>query len=669
MKFYISQLILWPKDISNKTQTLKFHDGEINIVHGVSGTGKSSIISIIDYCLGSSRCSIPVGIIREKVRWFGLKIYIKNKFYIIARSSPSYSSANDCHISITSESEQIPETISGNYSLSQFKQRLNILCQITNISIETNYDENEKYDPPSYRDLTSFNFQPQHIVANPNTLFYRSDSYNHKEKLKKVLPYAFNMRDAVYLAKERELSIARKDLEKKEKQQSLLINAYQTWEVDISNLWNKAVELGLTEDNPNQNTDDKLNNLKEIINIFDSRRIEDIFLPPHYQYTNNKYIELKSLEETLQQEIDSINKRIRSYKSMNHYAEQFRDATKIEKESLLNIDWIKKNLKTETTCLVCGSISNHLTPIVKSLDDSKKKIDLSSEAFITPPITDKQIENFQIQLNKLQEEINKTRKTRLQLELSNDSTKDSLSRIYLLIGNIQSLLKTMLTVERNDDLSKEMLLLQEKIENLSLFFKENNYHNRELSAKFKIDELIKGYAQNFRLTQYQLASLDYRELTISFQKKNSFHEKEFLWEIGSGANWMGYHIASFLAFHEYLMSSNGCSGTSPVLSFIVIDQPSQVYFPSSSSGVNDLDTPPEMFNKVMENRNIDINETQRIFKILSRSLDRTYKNSQDKFQIIVLEHAGKSIWEKIPHVNEVAHWDTKGDGLIPKDWI
>ncbi|EIS8847877.1 AAA family ATPase, partial [Salmonella enterica] len=270
MKFYISQLILWPKDISNKTQTLKFHDGEINIVHGVSGTGKSSIISIIDYCLGSSRCSIPVGIIREKVRWFGLKIYIKNKFYIIARSSPSYSSANDCHISITSESEQIPETISGNYSLSQFKQRLNILCQITNISIETNYDENEKYDPPSYRDLTSFNFQPQHIVANPNTLFYRSDSYNHKEKLKKVLPYAFNMRDAVYLAKERELSIARKDLEKKEKQQSLLINAYQTWEVDISNLWNKAVELGLTEDNPNQNTDDKLNNLKEIINIFDS---------------------------------------------------------------------------------------------------------------------------------------------------------------------------------------------------------------------------------------------------------------------------------------------------------------------------------------------------------------------------------------------------------------
>ncbi|HCB2603525.1 TPA: DUF3732 domain-containing protein, partial [Citrobacter koseri] len=356
MKFYISQLILWPKDISNKTQILKFHDGEINIVHGVSGTGKSSIISIIDYCLGSSRCSIPVGIIREKVRWFGLKIYIKNKFYIIARSSPSYSSANDCHISITSESEQIPETISGNYSLSQFKQRLNILCQITNISIETNYDENEKYDPPSYRDLTSFNFQPQHIVANPNTLFYRSDSYNHKEKLKKVLPYAFNMRDAVYLAKERELSIARKDLEKKEKQQSLLINAYQTWEVDISNLWSKAVELGITEYNPDHNTDDKLNNLKEVINIFDARRIEDIFLPPHYQYTNNKYLELKSLEEKLQQEIDSINKRIRSYKSMNYYADQFRDATKIEKESLLNIDWVKKNLKTETTCLVCGSI-------------------------------------------------------------------------------------------------------------------------------------------------------------------------------------------------------------------------------------------------------------------------------------------------------------------------
>lgn len=669
MKFYISQIILWPKDTRNQIQCLKFNDGAINIVHGVSGTGKSSIISITDYCLGSSRCSIPVGIIREKVRWFGLKVYINNKFYIIARSSPSHPSVNDCHVSVTSDSEEIPETISGNYSLSQFKQRLNAIFQITNISIETNYDENEKYDPPSYRDLTSFNFQPQHIVANPNTLFYRSDSYNHKEKLKKVLPYAFNMRDAIYLAKEREISIVRKDLEKKEKQQSSLISAYKMWEADISNLWDKAIELGITDDSLSQNTDDKLNKLKEIISIFNSKKIEDIFSPPHYQHTNHKYLELKSLEETLQQEIDSTNKKIRSYKSMNSYAKKFRDATTIEKESLLNIDWVKKNLKTETTCLVCGSISSHLTPIVKSLDDSKQKIDASSEAFINPPITDKQIEQLQIELDKLQEKINTTRKTRLQLELNNNSTKDSLSKTYLLIGNIQSLLKTLLTVERNDDLSKEISLLQEKIENLSLFFKENNYHNRELSAKFKIDQLIQGYAKNFRLTQYQLASLDYRELTISFQKKSSFHEKEFLWEIGSGANWMGYHIASFLAFHEYLLSSNGCSGTSPVLSFMVIDQPSQVYFPSSSSGVNDLDTPTEVFDKVMANRNTDIKETQRIFKILSRSIDRVYENSKNKFQIIVLEHAGKNIWAEVPHVNEVAYWGTKGDGLIPKDWI
>ncbi|MEL8698469.1 hypothetical protein J4U18_23750, partial [Escherichia coli] len=82
----------------------------------------------------------------------------------------------------------------------------------------------------------------------------------------------------------------------------------------------------------------------------------------------------------------------------NHYAEQFRDATKIEKESLLNIDWIKKNLKTETTCLVCGSISNHLTPIVKSLDDSKKKIDLSSEAFITPLLQISKLKIFKYNL-------------------------------------------------------------------------------------------------------------------------------------------------------------------------------------------------------------------------------------------------------------------------------
>jgi len=67
MQFYISDLILWPTNRKNEIRTLHFVEDKVNVIHGRSRTGKSSVIAIIDYCLGSSRCNIPVGTIRKKV--------------------------------------------------------------------------------------------------------------------------------------------------------------------------------------------------------------------------------------------------------------------------------------------------------------------------------------------------------------------------------------------------------------------------------------------------------------------------------------------------------------------------------------------------------------------------------------------------------------------------
>src|SRR6218665_3498481 len=43
-----------------KPRRLQFDLGKVNVISGASRTGKSAVIPIIDYCLGSSTCSIPV---------------------------------------------------------------------------------------------------------------------------------------------------------------------------------------------------------------------------------------------------------------------------------------------------------------------------------------------------------------------------------------------------------------------------------------------------------------------------------------------------------------------------------------------------------------------------------------------------------------------------------
>jgi hypothetical protein len=69
------------------------------------------------------------------------------------------------------------------------------------------------------------------------------------------------------------------------------------------------------------------------------------------------------------------------------------------------------------------------------------------------------------------------------------------------------------------------------------------------------------------------AELDLAELTIRVTGESG--RKDYLWELGSGANWLSYHVASLVALHELFLGQSG----NPVPTFLVFDQPSQVYFP------------------------------------------------------------------------------------------
>jgi len=71
MHFQIKQLILWRRGGQGK-RVVEFKPGVVNVISGASKTGKSAVIPIIDYCLGSERCAIPVGVIRETCEWFGV---------------------------------------------------------------------------------------------------------------------------------------------------------------------------------------------------------------------------------------------------------------------------------------------------------------------------------------------------------------------------------------------------------------------------------------------------------------------------------------------------------------------------------------------------------------------------------------------------------------------
>ena len=71
-----------------KKRELSFKLGSLNIITGKSKSGKSAVGEIIEYCLGSKKCNIADGIIREKVSWYGLLLQFSKFQLFIARKNP-----------------------------------------------------------------------------------------------------------------------------------------------------------------------------------------------------------------------------------------------------------------------------------------------------------------------------------------------------------------------------------------------------------------------------------------------------------------------------------------------------------------------------------------------------------------------------------------------------
>jgi hypothetical protein len=151
--------------------------------------------------------------------------------------------------------------------------------------------------------------------------------------------------------------------------------------------------------------------------------------------------------------------------------------------------------------------------------------------------------------------------------------------------------------------------------------------------------------------------LNLNELTLQFTSMAG--RQDHLWEIGSGQNWVGYHIATMLALHEWFLSLPN----SHVAPFLVIDQPSQVYFPEAwpNSETPPTGGTPHETAKLSK----DIQGVQRIMQALGTSVEK----SKASLQIIVTEHAGQITWSGVPNVTIIGNWrDGRDEFLIPSSW-
>ena len=468
MYFQIKEIILWSKNKALQPRRLIFEIGKINVISGASRTGKSAIIPIIDYCLGSENCSIPVKTIRDTCDWFGILVQTANKKILIARREPGNQKSTGDMFLQEGLDIQIPDHIPSDkiVNIKAIKLTLDELAGLTNLDFDVNDSDNSFLSRPSFRDFGAFVFQPQNIVANPDILFYKADTYEHREKLKTIFPYVLNAINPEILALQHELNQLRKELKKKQNEIETLKQLSEKWVAEIKSQVSQAKELGLLDRtyDLNDNKDRLIDALKEVVqrNYHAAQVTEETI-----NDAITELIQLKTDEADISLQLSMLRKRFSEMSELKSNVVLYKDTLLIQRDRLKVSEWLQNTYDENHECPVCGhsmdEAGNQLSSLLNSLGEIEQTV---SDYTSIPPAFDREFERVRTDIRLITEKLNGIRMRRESLENKSSEVRNrqyESYRVERFIGSLDKSIEIYQSIGTDSDLIKEVEKLKERI--------------------------------------------------------------------------------------------------------------------------------------------------------------------------------------------------------------
>ena len=651
MNFAINSVILWSRKQEYPPRILPFKSRAVNIITGASRTGKSALIPIIDYCLGSDKCTIPVDVIRNACSWFGVLFDMEGEQILLCRREPGdKASTGDMFISRGKEIT-IPEYIEKNANVESIKNMLNELFAMSFLDL----DSNASIFRPSYRDFVAFLFQPQNIVANADVLFYKADTMEHRKKLIDVFPYALGAVTPEILAKRKEFERLSKISERFQRDLDQIKTVAEGWKQEVAGWLSQAHEYGLTNYIPSD-TDEFTRQVDELRTISQKRITDASVAPEHITDMSKDLAALRQEEQQISSELFSARKRHTDMLQLMQSMGKYDKSLQIQLERLDISTWIRSNLTERNILPIFQPSHENVMEDVNALCTALEHMERSTtEMVVVPAAFERELQIVQVQIQELADKLEAIQKRiivesqALAIQREESYTMESISRF---LGRIDAAISTYERIGTDSELQAKLDEVNARIEQLK---KEIN----ESAIRRKLD-----YALGFLKTEMGkiLTQLDVehpddpvefviKDLTV--RVKSQTGRDDYLWEIGSASNWLSYHIALILALQRFFQTKSSVN----VPNFIIFDQPSQVYFPRTRYFA-DEDTP--------QLNDDDKNAVRKIFDSLSSFV----KNAGFDIQIIVTEHADDDIWGNIPDscIHLVEKWRNNVK-LVPIEWL
>ena len=659
MYLQIREIVLWPRNPNFEPRRLQFELGKVNVISGASRTGKSAVIPIIDYCLGAGTCSIPVKTIRKYCEWFGVVVATAQGDKLMARREPgAQRNTDDMYILEADRITDIPHRIAKNTNADAVKRLLDEVAGLSKLDFSGG-DESTGFDGrPSFRDLAAFTFQPQNVVANPDVLFFKANSYEHREKLRKIFPYVLGAVTPALMAKQFELGRARQELRRKERELKDAQEVSSHWLADLKAKFSEAQELGLAA-KPEQELSrgQMIERLEEIV------ARTDLTLSVSTSTISDALRELSGLEveeREVSRELTTLRHRLGEMNRMQVGVDQYQAALALQRGRLQLSTWLVSHTDDEADCPMCGthtdSAKRKLAILAEHLQEVEAEAGVDKEV---PAAFDRELQRVTTEVGQTTERLRSVQIRKRALSGRSDEARQrqfAAQRAERFVGNLESALDLHRRLGSEGELVDELMRLKELVQQLEAELREQDVEARKRRALHTISN------NAGRLLPYldvespnDPISLEINDLTI---KVRSTERDDYLSEIGSGSNWLSYHLAVLLALHQFFLSQP----RSPVPAFLVLDQPSQVYFPKRVVARPEDEEDEKVDEPQL--RDEDVVAIRQAFEVMGRvALD-----AKGGLQLIVLDHASRDVWGNIDGVVGLHEW-RNGAKLVPIAWL
>lgn len=606
----------------------------VNIVTGDSKTGKSALVEIIDYCFCSSRCTIPKGKITDFGHLYGLFLIIEKKCLVIAREN--WINGGKMYFSIEEESFDINNFEMAYFnSLSLFPSKdvqqlieYELGLQVSNVES----DEESKSKKASLRNMVSYMFQHQNLMASKFALFYRFTDYYKRQDVINQFPIFAGFIGQEYYSKVIELNALKKQLRQLQRNQKQNADVDKRLRVRLVNLFKDYYALvGVPfEDNKS---------IRELIDL--SKALPNLDLS---EFSSKDIIARYNL---LNQELENLRKR---EVELSVKITELKNTEKIGTNYIDVLNELKDNTQISSPeqdqyhCPLCGEPSTEIEKYKNDLFEASSWLD--SEIQFTYDYS----RNFWEEIRKLDDE--------------KDKIVSDIKRIY---GQVKQIERTYLKSDTLDKIKDKVSYAKGNIMLYIQTIKEGIFNNvddevKELKVRIDLlDKEIGGFNVNEKISSARKAinknmnllaeTLDFedefRPINLKFDIHNFdlYHqidrhgkeEKIFLSEMGSGANWVSCHIALFLSLLRFFTEQKDKSPM-PLIQFF--DQPSQVYFPQSMREVPDADEE----GNINVQKQTDIMAVNGMYKTIFDEIASIHKKTGILPQIIIVDHVdGKEL--------------------------